>query len=307
MSPPTTSPSPLLDYFQAALIGAVQGVTELFPVSSLGHAVLVPNLLGWTSLVRGQSAEESPYLAFVVGLHVATAIALIVHFHDDWERIVRGFFRSLRSPRSAGPDGRMAWLLILATVPVGVTGLLFEHSFRTLFAKPLTAALFLTVNGVLLAGTELIRARQLRPAAAATPAPAQAPRTVPRLATMRWPDALAIGTSQILALFAGISRSGVSMAAGLLRGYDHEDAARFSFLLATPVILAAGILKLPDLFGPLGDGIRGQVLLGSAISGVLAYLSVRFLVRYFTTRTLWPFAVYCLLVGGVSTVALALN
>ena len=307
-----------LSYIQAIVIGLLQGVSELFPVSSLGHSVLIPALLGWHNLVHGQSAGESFYLAFVVGLHVATAGALILYFWRDWVAIARGFFHSLRTRSIETADERLAWLLALATIPVGLTGFLFEHTFRTLFAKPSVAAVFLMINGLILAGAELLRRRQAgassRPApTAATSEPADDEAgdlalSVPadrRLATLSFGSGVAIGSAQILALFAGISRSGVTMAAGLARKLDHEDAARFSFLLATPVILAAGVLKIPDLFGPLGNGIRGQVLVGSIAAGVAAYLSVRFLLRWFQTRTLWPFSVYCLVVGASCTVYFA--
>ena len=275
-----------MSFFQAILIGVLQGFTELFPVSSLGHSVLVPAWLGWDSLVSGQSADESFYLAFLVGLHVATAIALLIFFRKDWARIIRGLLTSIRNRRVDSSDARMAWLLILATIPVGVVGLLFEHSLRTLFAKPLAAAIFLTINGLILAVGERLRRRvPTRPGS-----------------SVNTTDAVIVGSSQIAALFAGISRSGITMVAGLLRGLDHEDAARFSFLLATPVIFAAGMYKLPDLLGPLGNGIRGQVVVGSVVAGGCAYLAVRFLTRFFQTRTLNPFAIYCLIFGVASII-----
>ena len=278
----------MISYFQAAVIGLLQGVTELFPVSSLGHSVLVPAWLGWTDLVTAQSAQESFYLAFVVALHVATAVALLVYFRRDWVRIISGFFRSIRRRRVETSDERMAWLLVLATVPVGVTGLVFEHSLRTLFAKPLACAIFLSLNGLLLLGGEMLRRRSVERAASR------------QLDELEVRGAAAVGVAQVGALFAGISRSGITMVGGLLQGLDHEDAARFSFLLATPVIFAAGVYKLPDLIGPLGNGVRGQAVLGALVAGVAAYTSVRFLVRFFETRTLMPFAVYCLLAGGIS-------
>lgn len=284
-----------MSYLQAIVIGVLQGVSELFPVSSLGHSVLVPALFGWHNLVSDQSAQESLYLAFVVGLHVATAGALVVFFWRDWAHIIAGFFRTLRTRRIENADERMAWLLIVATIPVGLTGLIFEHTFRTLFAKPQAAAAFLFVNGLILTGAELLRRRRTGGTNAHPFATAPATHD---LATLSLPSGLAIGSSQILALFAGISRSGVTMAAGLVRGLDHEEAARFSFLLATPVILAAGLLKIPDLFGPLGNGVHGQILAGSIAAAVSAYLSVRFLIRWFRTRTLWPFAIYCLAMGA---------
>ena len=287
-----------MSYLQAIVIGLLQGFTELFPVSSLGHSVLVAGWLGWDNLLNGQSADESFYLAFLVGLHVATAIALVVFFWRDWVAIIRGFFTSLRNRRIETPHQRMAWLLILGTIPVGLFGLAFEHSLRTVFAKPLAASIFLTLNGVILLAGERLRRR---------PAPAPRARVTTRngLDTLTTADAALIGTSQIGALFAGISRSGITMVTGLLRGLDHEEAARFSFLLATPVIFAAGVYKLPDLAGPLCDGIRGQVIIGSLCAGAAAYVAVRFLTRWFHTRTLTPFAIYCLIAGVVSIVHFA--
>jgi undecaprenyl-diphosphatase len=294
-----------LSYLQAIVIGLLQGVTELFPVSSLGHSVLVPAVFGWHNLVNDQSASESFYLAFVVGLHVATAVALLVFFWRDWVRIISGFFRTLRTRSIETADERMAWLLVIATIPVGLTGFLFEHTFRTLFAKPQLAGIFLTINGVILAGAELLRRRLATPAdesgqtgdPIATANPSDVGVATHQLATLKLRDGLAIGSAQVLALFAGISRAGATMAAGLLRGLSHEEAARFSFLMATPVILAAGMLKIPDLLGPLGNGVRGQIVVGSVVAGVSAYLSVRFLVKWFRTRTLWPFSIYCLAAG----------
>jgi undecaprenyl-diphosphatase len=294
----------MLSYFQAVVIGLLQGVTELFPVSSLGHSVLVPGLLGWNNLVGAQSADESFYLAFLVGLHVATALALLVYFRHDWIRIVRGMLGSFRTRRIDNSDARLGWLLVIATIPVGVTGLLFEHSLRTVFAKPLAAGLFLFLNGLILLGGERLRRKAERrvavPALVGGDGPAEAGEPGLALDTLGPKDAVGIGAFQILALFAGVSRSGVTMTAGLLRGLDHEDAARFSFLLATPIILAAGVYKLPDLLGPLGDGIRGQMLVGSIFAGLASYAAVRFLVRWFTTRTLTPFGIYCLVGGALA-------
>jgi undecaprenyl-diphosphatase len=288
-----------LSYLQAIVIGILQGITELFPISSLGHSVLVPELLGWHSLVAGQSADESFYLAFLVGLHCATAVALIIFFWHDWVDVVRGFFTTLRTRRLESAPQRMAWLLILGTIPVGIVGLVFEHNLRTVFAKPTAAAIFLTLNGViLLAGERLRRRGEVRKLVMEHDHHTDPGHDVGRdLDTLELREGVFVGSSQILALFAGISRSGVTMVAGLLRGLDHEDAARLSFMLATPVILAAGVYKLPDLAGHNGDGIRGQVLVGSICAGIAAYLSVRFLTRFFATKTLTPFAIYSLVVG----------
>jgi undecaprenyl-diphosphatase len=293
-----------LDYPQAIILGLIQGITELFPVSSLGHSVILPQLFGWTSVVAAQSAPESFFLAFLVGLHVATALALAFFYRDQWIRIVRGLIQSLRHGRIESADERLGWLLVFATIPAGVIGLVFEHPLRVLFATPVAAAGFLIVNGfVLLAGEWIRRRAQVRAVVAAHEQTASGDR---RLDTLSFREAGVVGVAQVFALLAGISRSGITMVAGLVRGLDHEDAARFSFLLATPIILAAGVYKLPDLLGPNGDGVRGQVLVGSIAAGIAAYLSVRFLSRYFTHRTLLPFAVYSLLAGALALVRFGL-
>jgi len=295
-----------MSYLQAIVIGLLQGVTELFPISSLGHSVLVPAWLGWDRLVTAQSADESFYLAFVVALHVATALALLFYFREDWIRIIRGFFHTLRSRHIETPDERMAWLLVVASIPAGLVGLAFEHALRTLFAKPLAAAIFLTLNGaILLIGERVRRRSAVRKLVAEHPTESAGGEVGRQLDTLEFKEAGAVGVAQIAALFAGVSRSGITMVAGLVRGLDHEDAARFSFLLATPIIFAAGIYKVPDLMGHLGDGIRGQALVGSIFAGLAAYASIRFLMRFFETRTLMPFAIYCLVAGALSIIRFA--
>ena len=303
-----------LSWLEAIVVGAFQGVSELFPVSSLGHSVLIPALIGgsWArdlDVARG----DSPYLAYIVGLHVATALALIVYFWRDWVRIVGGLLTSLRDRSLERPEQRLAWLLIVGTIPVGLIGVIFDHAFRTKFGKPLSASIFLAVNGLVLLGAEQLRRRaaqreldinqvatraEIESADGAVGGPVRTAAIDVRLGELSWPTALLIGTSQIGALFAGISRSGIAMSTGLLRGLTNEDAARFSFLLSTPVILAAGVLKLGDLAGPLGDGVRPQILVGSLLSFIGAYLSVRFLTRYFENRSLRPFGIYCIAVGA---------
>jgi undecaprenyl-diphosphatase len=332
-----------LTFAEAIVVGAVQGITELFPVSSLGHNVLIPALVGgsWAQDLN-VSKTESPYLAFIVGLHVATALALLVYFWRDWVRIIGGFFTSLRDRAVSTPDQRLAWMVIAATIPVGIVGLLAEHTFRVIFGKAIIAAYFLIANGVVLWAGERWRPRSSRLAdeqvtaerelgkAAATEREyatvptgqrmagrhagghqavrqkefSEAVRSDVRLSRVGFRESVIIGSTQILALFAGISRDGIVMVSGMFRGLSREDAARFSFLLSTPVILAAGALKIPDLMGPLGNGIRGQILAGSLLSGIGAYLAVRFLMRYFQTRTLYPFAIYCLVVGAGSVIYL---
>jgi undecaprenyl-diphosphatase len=299
----------VLSYLQAVVIGLTQGVTELFPVSSLGHSVLIPALIGgsWEPLVTQSSTGDSGssfYLAFIVALHVATATALLLFFRDEWRRIITGFLRSLRPSIAArrvvadDDDSRLAWLIVIATIPVGITGLALEHTFRTIFAKPLAAAIFLTINGaVLLVGERLRRTSEQ----ALTTGEAGQRGTRPVL-DLSFKEGFGVGVFQVAALLAGISRSGVAMVGGLTRGLSHEDAARFSFLLATPVIFAAGVLKLPSLAGHAADHIHGQILVGVVVAFAAAYLSIRFLVRYFETRTLTPFAIYSLIFGGACIV-----
>ncbi|MCW2494128.1 undecaprenyl-diphosphate phosphatase [Jatrophihabitans sp.] len=306
----------MISYLQAAVIGLIQGISELFPISSLGHSVLVPALIGgsWKTLVTQSSSsasETSPYLAFIVALHVATAIALIVFFRHDWVRIISGLFRSIRPSIAArrivtsDADERLAWLLVIATIPVGITGLILEHTFRTLFAKPEAAAIFLTVNGLILFTGEYLRrkapidAEDLEAGELVTIAPSHGTKTVAtrRLETLSYKEAGIIGFFQTFALLAGISRSGVSMVGGLTRGLSHRDAARFSFLLATPVIFAAGVLKLPTLAGSAGAHIHGQVIVGAVLAGLASYVAIKWLTRWLETRTLTPFAIYSVVAG----------
>ncbi len=283
----------MISFFQAIILGLLQGVTELFPVSSLGHSVLLPKLLGWNTIATSETASESSYLAFLVGLHCATAIALIIFYRKTWAKIFKSFFSSLKKRRADTSNERLTWLLIIATIPAGLMGLAFEHKFRTVFAKPLMAAIFLTINGLILLVGELYRRRALKH------------RPKRKLENLAYAEAGVIGIAQVFALLAGISRSGITMVAGLVRGLSHEDAANFAFLLATPIILGAGLYKLPDLLGPNGDGIRGQVIVGSIVAGFAAYFSVKFLTKYFQTKTLMPFAIYCLVVGTLMIIRFA--
>lgn len=311
-----------LTYLQAIVVGLLQGVTELFPISSLGHAVLVPAWIGgdWQSLVTQyttQNSGESPYLAFVVALHVATALVLLWFYRSDWIAIIKAWFSTIASRSISTSTERLAWLIVIATIPVGLTGVLLEHTFRVLFAKPSAAAAFLVLNGVILFAGEWLRRRaDARAAVYATAHSASEVRDEERehavvggpnrtLEDLGYLEAAVVGVFQTFALLAGISRSGITMVGGLVRGLDHEDALKFSFLLATPVILAAGLLKLPSLAGPAAADIHGQVLVGALAAAVGAYLSVRFLTRWFTTRTLLPFATYCVVFGAISLVHFA--
>ena len=344
---------PHITYLEAIVVGLIQGVTELFPISSLGHNVLLPALVGgqWAKDLS-VSAPESPYLAFIVGMHVATAIAMITYYWRDWLRIIKGFFGSIAHVILPAPGTRrwatqtaeqkLAWMIILATIPVGIAGLALEHDFRVYFSKPVPTALFLALNGVILLYGERLRRRRVglqeqqmaedrqiieggQLAAVGGPAGELAhsagQRALKRreadlgvlsnrrLVRLGWLNAFGLGAAQILALLPGISRDGMVMVSGLFRGLTMQDAARFSFLLSAPVIFAAGVLKIPDLTGPLGNGVRGQVLVGSIMSGVGAYLALRFFVRYISDpkRTLTPFAVYCLVLGLGSAIYLGIR
>lgn len=290
----------MLTYFQAIILGVVQGVTELFPVSSLGHSVLIVNLFGWKNLSSQQTADHSPLLTLLVMMHVATAIALIIFYRQQWARIVKGFMRSLKTKNvQQDSDAKLAWLLIAATIPAGLIGIVFEHKLRAAFATAFFAIVFIIINGVMLlkgdtlvTKAELNRPRRRLGVDSNELATSRTARVVSDRLTFG--RALLIGTVQIGALFAGISRSGITMLAGLRSGLDHQDAARFSFLLATPIILAAGIYKLPSVLGSAGNGIHGQILVGSLLAGVGAYVSVRFLDKYFRGKSLRPFGWYCI-------------
>ncbi|MFJ8627628.1 undecaprenyl-diphosphate phosphatase [Kitasatospora sp. NPDC093550] len=301
-----------LTYPEAIGVGLLQGVTELFPVSSLGHSILLPALIGGkVQHDLDMTAEGSSYLAALVALHLATALALVVYFWKDWVRVVGGLFSSLRHRRVESRNEKLAWLLILSTIPVGVAGLALEKALRNALGKPVPAAVFLALNGLVLLGAERLKRGGSGRRRAGHAAPVDEPGLDPdvasdqRLTRLGYGQGAWIGAAQILALFPGISRSGVTMSAGILRGLHHEDAARFSFLLATPVILAASVLKVPELFKPENSSVLGPVLAGSVAAFVAGYVSVRFLTKYFETRSLTPFAVYCFLAGVGSAVYLS--
>jgi undecaprenyl-diphosphatase len=285
-----------ISYVQAIVLGLLQGAAELFPVSSLGHSVIAPRLLGWDI-----HQSDDYFLTFLVATHLATALVLLGFFWRDWVRIARGLGRSLRDRELADDgDARLGWLLVIGTIPAGLLGLALEHPLRSLFASPTTAALFLFGNGLMLFGAERLR----RGAPVRVNARYSDERIVYELSARK---ATGIGVAQALALLPGFSRSGAAMSGGLLAGLSNEDSARFAFLLATPIIGAAALLKLPELLGPQGDGIRGPALAGALCAAVTAYLSVRFLVRFFETNRLTPFAIYCTIAGALCLVAFAVT
>jgi undecaprenyl-diphosphatase len=285
-----------ITYFQAILLGLLQGFSELFPISSLGHSVILPQLLGWDI-----HQNDEYFITFLIATHLATAIVLFIFFFRDWMRIFAGMWRSLAERRIApeNHDAKLGWLLVVGTVPAGLLGLLLQDSLRTVFASAQSAAFFLMLNGVMLYGAERLRRRA---PVVETSDPLASDQRISGETSYR--DAVGIGAAQAIALIPGFSRSGASMAGGLLTGLSNEDAARFSFLLATPIIGAAALLKLPDLFGATGDGVRGQALAASLCSALTAWFSVRFLVKYFETNRLTPFAIYCFVAGLASSIYL---
>lgn len=269
---------------QAFLLALLQGVSELFPISSLGHTILLPSLLHWNNIHRAGPT----YLAFVVVLHLGTALALIVFYRRLWWKIACALVASLiRGKIGADRYERIGWLLVVGTIPVGILGVLFEHPVKALFASPEPVAIFLTLNGLVMFLGEYLRRRQLR----------EPGRTDRPIEALRFPASIGVGFAQSLALLPGISRSGASIVAGLLCDLDHFDAAEYSFLLATPVILAAGLLEIPKLFAPGAHIVAMQAVGGGIVSGIAAYFSVAFLTRYFKANDLRPFGWYCIIVG----------
>ncbi len=268
------------------MLALLQGVSELFPISSLGHTILLPAALHWNNINRA----DPTFLAFVVVLHLGTALALIVFYHAEWLAIVKALVASIvRGKLSNDRYERIGWLLVIGTLPVGILGVLFEAPVRSLFGSPAPAAIFLALNGLVMFAGEMLRRRQKT----------DTTRGDRPMESLRFPQAVLIGFSQSLALLPGISRSGASMVAGLLCDLDHEEAAHFSFLLATPVIFAAAVLEIPKLSAPGAHVVAAQAIVGGVVAAIAAYLSVAFLTRYFKSNDLRPFGWYCLLVGVV--------
>jgi undecaprenyl-diphosphatase len=275
-------------YLDLLLLAVLQGISELFPISSLGHSVLVPALLRWPI-----DRDAAWFLPYIVVLHLGTAAALFIYFWKDWFALLGGTFAARGSLRD--PQARLFWLLVCGTLPAGILGLLLEHKVKELFGGFAVAAVFLMVNGLVLLAGDRMKKR------AGSPKPE----------SLSWGKAALIGCAQALALIPGISRSGVTLVAGIMSGLDYAASARFSFLLATPIIAAAGVLEIPKLLHEhenLPEGLLLTILLGGLLSGVFAWLSTWFLMRWFKSHELMalrPFGIYCLLAGAVALLTLA--
>jgi len=332
-----------ITWIQTLILALIQGVTELFPISSLGHTVIIPGLLGWTALV-----QSPQFLPIIVAFHLGTSIALVLFFWRDWWRVIQTLVQSVQQGQvKQGDASWVSWLVIIGCIPAGLLGVLLEKPLKNLFSSPLIAALFLMVNGVLLLLGETLRRRAAtnRPLSTTKenllhqpayqpglppekrtalglpprsgeqgslatvttpPQPSHAGNASRSLESLTWKEAILIGFAQALALIPGISRSGATMVAGLGLGLSHEDAAHYSFLLGTPLIAAAALLEIPQLVGVSGMTII-LIVVGMALAGLAAYLSTAFLMRYFETGRLHPFAYYCLGLGGISFILFLLG
>ena len=281
-----------MTFVQAIVLAVLQGVSELFPVSSLGHTILIPALLRWHNIDRA----DPSFLAFVVVLHLGTAIALIVFYRNDWVRLARAFAGSVvRGKLSDDVDERIAWLLVVGTIPVGILGLLFKEKVSVLFGTVAPAAIFLMLNGLVMFAGDWLRRRQHDGAG----------KAYKSIEQLTYGQSVLVGFGQALALLPGISRSGASIVVGLLCDLDTASAARYSFLLATPVILLAALLEIPVLFKPGVTIGPVEAVVGCVVAGVTAYASVAFLTRYFQHNDLRPFGWYCLVAGAVALVLFA--
>jgi len=283
-------------YGQAVIIGAIQGITELFPISSLGHAILVPAWLGGT-FREFISSENQSYLLVTIAMHLASSVALFIVFRKRWTRLISGSLSAVKNRNLQSNQFRVLSYILIATVPVGILGLAFDDYFQSIFGNPKFSSIFLTINGLILVGAERLAKRDQLHELTDSDAEIDQRVNVRR--------SVVIGFGQSLALFAGISRFGVTMSAGLLSKLNHSVASDFAFLLSLPVILGASIVKLPDLFTTDTNQIIGQIIVGSIVSFICTYISVTFLVRWFKTRTLYPFAIYCLVFGILSFVRFA--
>ncbi|MCL6096732.1 MAG: undecaprenyl-diphosphate phosphatase [Patescibacteria group bacterium] len=279
----------MISYPQAVVFGLIQGITELFPISSLGHSVILPKVFNWNI-----NQNDPFFLTFLVATHAATSLILFIFFRKDWRRIILGIIRSLkeREIKATDADAKLGWLLVTATIPAGILGLLFEEQLKTLFASPNVVAFVLMLNGLLLFGAEILRRKTKEETAMGSDE---------RIARISYSKAIKVGLMQSLALIPGFSRTGATITGGLLVGLSHEDAARYSFLLATPIIGAAAFLKLPELNTQGESAFIGRALVGALFAAIAAYLSVRFLIKYFEAKNLTPFAVYCIVIGGLTS------
>jgi len=281
-------------------MGLLQGATELFPVSSLGHAVLIPSLLHWSF-----KQSDPSFVPFLTLLHLGTAGALLVIYRDQWIVIIRGFFSAAFRGQIRTEPERLAMLLLVGTLPTATVGVYLEHQIKVLFATPKIAASFLVVNGCLMLGAEFLRRRSERRASGSGTTRREQEEKFGAAEHISFRAAALVGACQSLALIPGISRSGITIGGGLLAGLRHVEAARFSFLLATPVILAAGIVEVPQLFSP---GVPlGEYMAGAVLAAIAAYLSARFLLRYFRSGRLDPYGLYCIFAGIVSLALLTLR
>ena len=278
-------------YTQAIIIGFIQGITELFPISSLGHAILIPAWIGG-SFREFISEENKAYLLITIAMHLASSIALFLVFRRRWFNLIGGTFIAIKSRGFQSTQFRVLSYILIATIPVGALGLIFGNYFQSIFGKPAFSAAFLTINGLL-----LIAAERMSKGSAVVQTGDSDSQIDQNINSK---SALAIGFGQSLALFAGISRFGITMSAGLLRKLNHSVASDFAFLLSLPVIVGASIVKLPELFTTDANELLGQILVGSVVSFIATYISVTFLVRWFKTKTLYPFAIYCLIFGIAS-------
>jgi undecaprenyl-diphosphatase len=280
-------------YEQAIIIGLIQGLTELFPISSLGHAILIPAWIGG-SFKQFISEENDAYLLITIAMHLASSVALFLVFRKRWVGLIAGSYKAVKSKNYQSTPFRVLGYIVIATIPVGVLGLALDDYFQDIFGKPQYSALFLTVNGLILITAERLSKRDVLHEFHDSDA------EIDRRVNAK--TALAIGFGQSLALFAGISRFGVTMSAGLVRKLNHSVASDFAFLLSLPVILGASIVKLPELFTTDTRLVLGQIFVGSIVSFFATYVSVTFLVRWFKTKTLYPFAIYCLAFGMISMI-----
>jgi undecaprenyl-diphosphatase len=285
---------------QALFMGLLQGATELFPVSSLGHSVIIPSLLHWSF-----KQSDPSFVPFLVLLHLGTASALLILYRTQWIAIIRGFFTAAFRGQIQNDNERLAMLLLVGTIPAALLGVFLETRIKSLFASPFEAAGFLVANGFLMLGFEVLRRRTERRSTLQRASRIEQEAEFAQAEKISFRAAALVGACQALAFLPGISRSGVTIGGGLLAGLRHQEAARFSFLLATPVILGAGLVEVPQLFS--GGVPIAEYLAATVLAGIAAYASARFLLRYFGSGRLDPYGYYCIAAGLVSLALLRFN